>query len=179
MNRKALAPALLLCALGAGTAPAAQLARHAFSSSAVLTVGSGRILRGTLGEAGVVGETSDGTHRFQLGFWTGTGLTATDAPVLVLEEPLQEEVGRAFPNPFRTSATIPFSVSRPSPARVTVFDVTGRRVATLLDGQIPAGRHQVRWNGRDSAGSAAAAGVYFYRVDLGEASSTRKILKLH
>ncbi|MBZ0325131.1 MAG: T9SS type A sorting domain-containing protein [Alphaproteobacteria bacterium] len=172
--------ALLVGALGADPASAAQLARYALSSAAVLTTDSGRILQGTLGEAGVVGETFDGTHRFQLGFWPGTGLTATAAPVvLVLEEPLADEVGRAFPNPFRTSATIPFSVSRPSPARITVFDVTGRRVVTLLDGQIPAGRHQVLWNGRDAAGSATAAGVYFYRVDLGKAASTRKLLKLH
>ncbi len=68
------------------------------------------------------------------------------------------------PNPLNSSTTIQYAL--PSEGRVTmeVFDIQGRRVAGLVDGYKAAGYHGVIWNGRDSAGGAAAQGVYFLRL---------------
>jgi hypothetical protein len=70
------------------------------------------------------------------------------------------------PNPFgRTASTvISFELPHAAVARVEVFDALGRRVRLVLDGPRPAGANTVVWDGRDTDGRAAAAGVYFYRL---------------
>lgn len=81
----------------------------------------------------------------------------------------------AFPNPFRHSTTLRFSLDAAAPVRVEVVDVTGRRVATLQDGDLSAGIHESVWDGRDAAGRPAAGGVYFLRM---RAGSVERVLKV-
>ena len=57
-----------------------------------------------------------------------------------------------------------------------VFDVAGRRVRSLVDGPLPAGRHEVAWDGRDQAGRAVASGTYFSRLCAGGRILTGKML---
>lgn len=82
-----------------------------------------------------------------------------------------------FPNPFNPSTfigvTIPAS-SSPERVKLEVFDVQGRRVATLIDDRLGAGNYVVQWDGRTSAGAQAASGTYFYRLKAGSATLTRK-----
>ncbi|HKK72936.1 MAG TPA: FlgD immunoglobulin-like domain containing protein [Candidatus Krumholzibacteria bacterium] len=92
--------------------------------------------------------------------------TSADAPA-----PPRAIVGN-HPNPFNPSTTIVFSLDREGPAELAVFDARGRHVTTLVDTALPAGRHEVRWDGRDTAGRVAASGVYFVRLsgaDVGQA----------
>jgi len=84
----------------------------------------------------------------------------------------------AQPNPFREEASIRLDLARPMPVLVRVFDLRGRSVATLLDGPLPTGSHRVRWDGRDRGGQRVATGVYFVRMDAGEGSWTRKLLRI-
>ncbi len=58
---------------------------------------------------------------------------------------------------------------------VTVYDVAGRLVRTLLDEDRPAGAHAAVWNGLDAGGRAASAGVYFYRVESGTDGHTGRM----
>lgn len=85
---------------------------------------------------------------------------------------------RARPNPFRSGVTIDFNLPAAAPARVSIHDVAGRRVADLVHGPRSAGAHRVEWSGRNDAGNPVAAGLYFYRVESGEHRATRKIVKL-
>jgi flagellar hook assembly protein FlgD len=62
--------------------------------------------------------------------------------------------------------------------RLVVFSADGRRVTTLLDEQMGAGRHQVAWNGRDDHGVQVATGVYFARIEAGPLKETHKMLLL-
>ena len=62
--------------------------------------------------------------------------------------------------------------------RVEIFDVTGRRVVTLLDRQLPAGEHGVKWSGLDRNGAPEASGVYFYRVTTESGLSTARKMVL-
>ena len=72
----------------------------------------------------------------------------------------------AFPNPVRSSTEISFQVpASGGPVRLQIFDVAGRRVAMLVDRDLPAGLHAVRWNGRYENGRQAATGLYFYRLE--------------
>ena len=59
---------------------------------------------------------------------------------------------------------------------LTVFDVTGRRVRSLVAGDLDAGSHAVRWDGRDELGQRAASGMYFYKLEAGGSTLTRKML---
>jgi len=65
-----------------------------------------------------------------------------------------------------------------SPTEVTldVFDVSGRRVASLEDGLMTPGPHESPWNLTDDDGSTVASGVYFYRLEAGDETLTRKLI---
>jgi hypothetical protein len=84
-----------------------------------------------------------------------------------------------YPNPFNPSTTISFSVSTPGAAILAVYDATGRRVRTLLSGEVNAGNHAVLWDGKDEHGSPVGSGAYFYRLNIGSVfESSRKMLLL-
>jgi CubicO group peptidase (beta-lactamase class C family) len=76
------------------------------------------------------------------------------------------------PNPFNPATTISFELSRPARVELEVYDVTGRLVATLLDGELPRGVHEVWWNATDPGLPAASSGVYLYRMDARSADGT-------
>ncbi len=81
------------------------------------------------------------------------------------------------PNPFNPKTTVFFVLDAPGVASIRIHDLAGRRIATLPLGALPAGSHQVVWDGRDDRGKPAASGVYFYSLDaLGETQSRRMTL---
>ena len=75
---------------------------------------------------------------------------------------------QAFPNPAPNAVQIRFALDRDAPVTLRVFDVTGRRVATLADQAWPAGSHAVAWGGTNEAGRRAAPGTYFVRLNIGD-----------
>jgi hypothetical protein len=81
-----------------------------------------------------------------------------------------------YPNPFNPSTTISFDLPRDSVVRVSVYDLDGRLVRTLLNEQRGAGSHQVEWNGQDGSGQQVASGTYLFRVNSGTFESTHKML---
>jgi hypothetical protein len=93
--------------------------------------------------------------------------------------PLRLALFQNAPNPFTGGTTIRYVV--PADRRVTlkVFNIGGRLVRTLVEGAVPAGRNAVRWDGRDSGGNTLSSGIYFYRLDDGRDTITRKGVLLH
>jgi hypothetical protein len=87
---------------------------------------------------------------------------------------------RSFPNPFRAGRPTTMVLALGSEERVTarVFDVTGRRVAVLLDEVLPAGSHRLQWDGRGDDGRPQSAGVYFLRLESPRSERTRKLVLL-
>ena len=79
------------------------------------------------------------------------------------------------PNPFNPSTTLKFSLTRDSQVRLTVHDLKGRAVRTLVAGDRPAGDHSVVWDGRDDGGEAVGSGVYFVRVETRDGVDAQKI----
>ncbi len=83
------------------------------------------------------------------------------------------------PNPSVGAAALSFSVSPAaagSPVRLTVVDVTGRLVRTLVDGRIEAGSHQLSWDGTDAAGRPVPSGIYFARIESSDQRDARKVV---
>jgi len=81
----------------------------------------------------------------------------------------------ATPNPFTSDATLSFSLAERGPVELAVYDVSGRRVATVFSGERDAGEHAFHWNGIGDDGNRASAGIYFCRLRAGKETLTRKI----
>lgn len=84
--------------------------------------------------------------------------TATEGPAPTLPGTLVLEP--SYPNPFRSTTALPFETPLPGWVRLSVYDMLGRQVATLLEGSLPAGRHEASLDGR-----GLAAGLYLYRLE--------------
>jgi len=81
-----------------------------------------------------------------------------------------------FPNPFGPGTRIRYHLPRGERVRLTIYDVTGRAVATLQDGVQTPGTHTLQWNGVDSGGRAVASGVYWCRITAGRRSDSIKLV---
>ncbi len=88
-------------------------------------------------------------------------------------------VGRVFPNPTRSAATIRFSLPEAMPVTVTLYDVSGRLVRRIIDSHMPAGTHTVSWNAGDGASTWLPQGMYFCRVRCGRREFTENHVVLH
>ncbi len=84
----------------------------------------------------------------------------------------------ARPNPFNPSTTISYSVAHSAHAELVIYDVRGRLVRALWRGTVPAGRHEVIWDGRDDSGARAASGVYACQLRVGTVEETRQLVLL-
>lgn len=69
-----------------------------------------------------------------------------------------------YPSPAAREASISFAVGSIQRLKIEVYDVTGRRTASLADGVYPVGHHTLNWDGRDNYGREVASGVYFFRI---------------
>ncbi|MHB8080016.1 MAG: LVIVD repeat-containing protein [Candidatus Krumholzibacteriia bacterium] len=94
--------------------------------------------------------------------------TAVDPPATGAAPPRPVTLLAPHPNPFNPVVRIPFVLARAQRTRVCVYDLAGRRVATLADGVFGAGRQELVWRGLDARGAAVASGSYVVRVE-GEA----------
>ncbi len=90
-------------------------------------------------------------------------------------QPAQLVVGQNVPNPFNPRTTIRFSLPEAGPVRVAVYDLRGRLLRVLVAATLPAGSHDVTWDGRDDQGRVVASGAYFYAVDGGAQRIVRKM----
>jgi hypothetical protein len=105
----------------------------------------------------------------------GDPATASGPAVL----PSRIELVGARPNPFDASTDIVFRLPASAPVSLTVHDVTGRLVRTLIDRPVAAGETSVRWDGRTNDGRFTGAGIYFYTFRTGDHRETRKVLRVN
>jgi hypothetical protein len=75
---------------------------------------------------------------------------------------------QVYPNPFNPNTSFRFKVNSAGPVKLQIFNLNGQLVKTLVDGELPPGVHQKRWNGRSQNGYAVASGVYWYRLQIGQ-----------
>ena len=75
-------------------------------------------------------------------------------------------LGQNYPNPFNPSTRIGFSLPQAGTVTLSVFNLLGQQIATLVNGPMTAGIHETVWDGRDAAGRVLASGVYFYRIEV-------------
>lgn len=87
--------------------------------------------------------------------------------------PSEFELAQNYPNPFNPQTTIGFSLPRASQVELSVFNILGQKVATLIDGRMEAGHHEANFDA-----SAQPSGIYFYRLTHQAGTETRKMVLL-
>ena len=86
------------------------------------------------------------------------------------------ELMQNYPNPFNPETTISFNAKAAGNARLTILNMRGQVVRTLLNEPVLAGMNSLVWNGLDNNGQKVSSGLYFYRLDIGASTQTRKML---
>lgn len=104
-------------------------------------------------------------------------LTATITSIGSAEAvPTEYALLQNYPNPFNPSTTIEYQLPEAGKVRLTVFNVLGAPVRTLVDRDQAAGSFKITWDARDNAGSLVPSGVYFYRVESGTFAEMKKMI---
>lgn len=85
-------------------------------------------------------------------------------------------LGPVAPNPSRGDVTLRFGLPHASQASLEVFDTSGRRVRALAQGELAAGEHFVRWDGRDARGGVCPTGIYFVRMQAAGFRAERRLV---
>jgi hypothetical protein len=99
---------------------------------------------------------------------------ATSAQSTPLPEKIQ--LSQNFPNPFNPITTIQFNLPQNSPVKLTVYNILGQTIITLIDGQRLAGTHYITWDGKDPQGNQVASGIYFCKIAAGDFIQIRKMI---
>ena len=102
--------------------------------------------------------------------WVITGVLETERDIFT------NSLFQNCPNPFTGFTIIAYTVARESQVELTVFDIRGRKVKTLVSRAASAGLHKAAWDMRNGQGDRVSPGVYFYRFKVGSYSSVRKMV---
>ena len=82
------------------------------------------------------------------------------------------------PNPFRQTSVISLNLPGKTKVKIIIYDICGRAVKTVFDGETPGGQHNFVWEASDQAGKRAASGVYFVRVETNYGNTVKKIISV-
>ena len=118
----------------------------------------------------IAGEQRVDEDRIDIGAYEGSGETGIDGVTADVSF-----LSRGRPNPFRGETKLAFS-SPGGPVTACVYDVTGRKVRTLLDRVVRSGEQEVRWDGTDTQGRCVASGVYFVRVKTSDEAGISRVV---
>jgi surface protein/predicted outer membrane repeat protein len=81
-----------------------------------------------------------------------------------------------YPNPFDETTTIEYTLTEERPVTIGVYNILGQRVRTLVNAKKPAGLHRAQWNGTNRYGDRVGSGVYFYRIEAGAFTASKKMV---
>lgn len=159
-------PMIVAAVQSAGVYVSNDLGEHwskvAFGEANVLAVNALLIHDGWL----YVSTASDGIWRMPV-----TDLQTGSVQSSGLLVPVEDALEQNFPNPFNPTTNITYALAQPSHVRLSIFDLLGREVDVLIDGDVPAGSHQFTWNAGERP-----SGVYFARLTANGRHRVRKLL---
>ena len=92
--------------------------------------------------------------------------------------PNEYTIHQNYPNPFNPSTTLRYALPEQSDVKITIYDMIGRKVKTLVNNSQNAGYKSVIWDATDDYGERVGAGMYLYQIQAGEYISTKKMVLL-
>ncbi|MDZ4182854.1 MAG: FlgD immunoglobulin-like domain containing protein, partial [Candidatus Cloacimonadaceae bacterium] len=81
-----------------------------------------------------------------------------------------------YPNPFNPSTSISFNLPQKSAVSLSIYNLKGQKVKSLVHAELPSGRHDIVWNGRDDNNRPVSSGIYMYRIQAGSWQDSRKMM---
>ena len=90
--------------------------------------------------------------------------------------PMVTRLNSNYPNPFNPETTISFSLQQAGPVTIEIFNIRGQKVTTLVDAHLDAGEHRIVWDSRSDRNRESGSGIYFYRMQSGEYTATKKMI---
>ena len=100
------------------------------------------------------------------------------SPVVEEEIPTVTRMAGVYPNPFNPQTTVEFNLARPGHVDLSIYNLSGQRIATMVREAVPAGRHRKVWRGQDDLGRPVASGVYFVRLQADQTTDFKKVMLL-
>jgi photosystem II stability/assembly factor-like uncharacterized protein len=91
-------------------------------------------------------------------------------------QPVEFSLCQNYPNPFNPATAISYQLAEVSSVTLRVFDLLGREITTLVNGQQSAGSHTVQWDGKNNHGEHVSSGIYLYELRAGTSMTTRKMV---
>ena len=109
-------------------------------------------------------------------FWVGD----TDEQVFIIDEtlPITYELYNAYPNPFNPITTLRYDLPENAVVNITIYDMMGRQVKSLVNGLEPAGYRSIQWDATNDTGQPVSAGLYLYMIQAGDYIQTNKMVLL-
>jgi len=92
--------------------------------------------------------------------------------------PQKVELEQNYPNPFNPKTEISFTMSMQDRAILSIYNIKGQKVKTIMDSQMIPGKHTLTWSGKDSMGREVSSGMYFYKLTVGKISYQKKLILL-
>jgi hypothetical protein len=92
--------------------------------------------------------------------------------------PDEYSLNQNYPNPFNPTTRIQYSLPKSGVVQISIYTLMGRKIATLVNRNMAAGRHIITWNGMDDLGNPAGASVYLYQLRANQFVKTRKMILL-
>ena len=97
--------------------------------------------------------------------------------------PTQTQLLASYPNPFNSETWIPVKLAQDSTVSATIYDVTGKQIRTIELGHLSAGNYvesskAIYWDGKTEDGEFVSSGTYFYQIEAGDYTETRKMVIL-
>jgi len=118
--------------------------------------------------------------------WVQSNLPFETPPDLTTPTGIEDEIQVAnrfaleqnYPNPFNPSTTIKYELARTADVNITIYNIQGQKIKTIVDAKQNVGKHDVVWDGRNEAYNRVASGVYFVKMKAGDFNKTQKMILL-
>jgi hypothetical protein len=113
-------------------------------------------------------------HNLFINYFGETGIEDVD----YTHVPKKVNLEQNYPNPFNPTTTISYSLPNTSEVAIKIYDVSGKLVKTLVNGEQQAGYHSVKWDGKDERDRDVSSGLYIYRLESEKFNETRRCVLL-
>ena len=141
-----------------------QLKRSLFSSGGIIAASTGaHTLSASVGEV-VIGMNNASQYQVISGFWAYAALVDELDQKPFPDVPTVYNLSQNYPNPFNPTTTISYQLPMVSDVELSIYNMLGQKIATLISARQPAGYYQVIWQGRNDDGRPAGSGIYVYRL---------------
>ncbi|MFQ6008617.1 MAG: T9SS type A sorting domain-containing protein [Candidatus Zixiibacteriota bacterium] len=163
----------------ASSASQTQLAWVSINTGGVVQQTSANYVAGLSCGQAVSGVSQSANYIATFGFWQVGVTSPTDVEEIITDLlPTSYSLAQNYPNPFNPSTVIEFTVPRRGHIELSVYNLLGQRVATLVDEPMHPGVYRAVWYGTDQAGQRVASGIYFYRLKAEQFVQTKKMVLL-